>query len=300
MLVARVLRTRIRVNPFFLILMSALAITGRIWEGLILFGVAGLHEMAHLLVARRYGFTVEEVELLPFGGVARLAGTVDISPAAETGIAVAGPLSNGLMCLIVLLVEWYAVNHNLDFGDVGGWIEEFFCDNMLIGVFNLLPALPLDGGRIARSLLARRIGYHSASCLAFSVAKSVGVIMCSGGAVGLYLGLTNVSLIVLGCFLCLSAFREEKSAGYVFIRYLTRKNRELQAEGVLRVQHFVVSEKTPIKVVLHRFVPGRYNLVTVMDSTGRIRGQVSEREAIEGMFTRGPDTLMQELLQEAQ
>ncbi len=100
-----------------------------------------VHELAHALVARRLGLRVYDITIWPLGGMARMDGLAD-NPHLEAPVAAAGPVAN----LVVALICWLIPGSTLD---AVAWI------NLVLGLGNLLPAFPLDGGRILRSWLAR-------------------------------------------------------------------------------------------------------------------------------------------------
>ena len=107
------------------------------------------HEFAHALVARHLGLRVIDVTIWPLGGMARLAGLHE-RPQAEAPVAAAGPLANLLLALIALPIP-------------GRFAEGFVVVNLLLGLGNLIPFFPLDGGRILRAFLARRSPFVDAT-----------------------------------------------------------------------------------------------------------------------------------------
>lgn len=128
------------------------------------FGCVLAHELAHAVVAIRHGLAVHDITLLPIGGVARIE-HASLTPRAETLIAVAGPLMNVLIALALTpLVLLIAVAHNINqaigillYADeisIAGFILYLWIANILLAIFNLLPAFPMDGGRVLRALLS--------------------------------------------------------------------------------------------------------------------------------------------------
>jgi len=144
----------------------------------ILFSIVLLHELSHSLVTIEFGFKVRSITLLPIGGVADVE--IDENPKAELLIAFAGPLFNILfawVCLILLMLltpNWnhylniFASNFSLDVFGFLGWLIWI---NFMLATFNLLPAFPMDGGRVLRAFLALFIGYLKATKISLTVAK---------------------------------------------------------------------------------------------------------------------------------
>lgn len=280
MSVGRLLGVRIRLNPYFLALLALLALGGLLWETLILFGIVFVHEMAHVITAKAAGLTVREVELLPFGGVARIEDLVEFDPAIEIGVAIAGPLTNAVMYGIGVAVAAYASPPET-------YLSIFLWGNISIGAFNLVPALPLDGGRIVRALLARRIGFRRATDRAARLGKVCAVVMAVAGGYGVSTGYVSVAALALPAFVYLAAGKEEKLAAYVFVRYLTRKQRELSRSRCLVAHHLVALEETSLNEVMRSFVPQRFHIVWVLDAQGKVKGVATEIEVIEAGFRLG-------------
>lgn len=161
---------------------------------LALFGCVGLHELGHALAARGYGIRTRDITLYPIGGVARLERMPE-KPLAEVAIALAGPAVNVVIALLLGAV-WvggqYALGSAFRGGVPGQFVERLMLGNAALAVFNLIPAFPMDGGRVLRAFLS----WFTTRSTATNVASWVG----SGFAVlfGLY-GLVsfNPFLVVL-------------------------------------------------------------------------------------------------------
>ena len=168
------------------------------------------------------------MELLPFGGVARFEALLQTNPALEWKTAVIGPLSNVVLIgLLYAVQQYYALPpEHYEFAVLasGG-----------LCLFNLLPALPLDGGRVLRSILVRRRGFREATDLAARIGQVIGVLMCCWGAYTLYLGyMGGGAFIVLGVIVFTAAASERKNAAYILMRYLTQKKTAIRLQRVCR------------------------------------------------------------------
>ncbi len=190
---------------------------GFIFYILLLFFFVFLHELAHSLVAKRYGVKISKIILLPFGGVSSME-RIPEDPSKELAIAIAGPLLNFLV-VAVMLVPLLLMP-----GGTSALQEAFFSlamprsliglavvvlkVNLLLGAFNfLVPALPMDGGRILRATLATRIGFADATDISVDVAKVIAVLMFTFGilfspwlaiiAFFIYIGATQESQITM-------------------------------------------------------------------------------------------------------
>jgi Zn-dependent protease len=162
-----------------------------------------LHELGHCFVARARGATVDEILLFPLGGVSRLRNLPE-NPRDEFAIAVVGPMvSIGLGLLAIGLA--LATGTSLIPIDLltGGWLAKLAWLNLMLGLFNLLPAFPLDGGRVLRSLLERTRDLESATRLATRVGHVLAGALI---VVGL---LFDFWLVIIGVFVYFGGSAEE-------------------------------------------------------------------------------------------
>jgi len=170
-----------------------------------LFGSVLLHEFGHALVSRRYGIRTLEIVMFPIGGIARLEKNPGIRE--EFWIAIAGPMVNfviagGLVGYLMATGTMSPIDSAMEQSDAN-LLERIAIGNLILGLFNLLPALPMDGGRILRSLLARRRSEAEATQLAARIGTGLAVMM------GLYALITfQIFLLFIAFFVYLGATQE--------------------------------------------------------------------------------------------
>jgi len=169
----------------------------------LLFLCVTLHEFGHILTARHFGVKTPDVTLLPIGGVARIE-RIPEKPAQETAIALAGPAVNFVIAgLLIALLGQIPATEVLP-TDVGPQlIAQLAMANLALALFNLVPAFPMDGGRVLRALLSVRFGFLRGT----RIAARVGQALSLGFAVaGLFSG--NPILVLIGLFIFLAASGE--------------------------------------------------------------------------------------------
>ncbi|MCY0888922.1 MAG: M50 family metallopeptidase [Alicyclobacillaceae bacterium] len=272
----RMTQWRYSAHPLFVLLMIAAAIVGLLPQALLLFVVVFLHEMGHAVAAELHGCKVKKVTLLPFGGVAELEyGAMGFRPRVEASIAVAGPAVNLLLIGISVLLSGNI--HLIEFA------RELFDLNLWILLFNLLPALPLDGGRILRAIRSREIGYELATREAFRMAFWASGAALLLGLASLATGRPHLGALMLGVFLLLSALGGRRRVRVETMQFLTQRTALTQARNH-PVLSLAVSKDSLLRDVAIRCSPDRYILLYVLDTDGRVMGIIDESEVLQAAF----------------
>lgn len=207
---------RVQVHFTFLIFMAWIVLSGLIAGKstqvvlanaafmLGLFGCVVLHEFGHALTAKRYGIRTKDITLLPIGGVARLERMPD-DPRQELWVALAGPAVNvviaaGLWTWLYVTREGFNVA-GIDIA-TGSFAERILLVNISLVVFNMLPAFPMDGGRVVRALLATRMEYTRATQIAASLGQGMALLF---GIIGFFY---NPMLMFIALFVWIGAAQE--------------------------------------------------------------------------------------------
>ncbi len=164
------------------------------------FGCVVLHEFGHALMARRFGIETEDITLYPIGGVARLR-RLPRAPGAELLIALAGPAVNFAIVAVIIGLAWVGV---MDFR-TGGFMIGLLTVNLALGIFNLIPAFPMDGGRVLRALLSGFIGRVRATTISAGIGRLLAVLF---GLVGIFVTHHPMHL-ALAAFIYFAAKMEE-------------------------------------------------------------------------------------------
>ncbi len=161
-----------------------------------------IHELSHSYVAQRFGVEIERIVLLPIGGVSQM-GAIPQNPRQELLISIVGPLTNMVIALALYLL--YLVSNPYLPSMINNFVMEFTLVNVVLGLFNLVPAFPMDGGRILRAIMAEKIDYLRATEISVYIGKIMAIAMA---VAGFYV---SIFLIFIALFIYIGADQEYKA-----------------------------------------------------------------------------------------
>ncbi len=281
----KALGIKIRIHPTFIGLMLIGALSGLAVRAFVVFGLVILHEIVHIAVARSYGIKVTSIELYPYGGTAVMEDTFEGKRKEETMVAFAGPAFNFTLFLIVQILRWEGIIQ-------GEWSLELAKINFWLAAFNLIPVLPLDGGRIARAMLAHSFGFVQTTKFLAAAGKWLGGLLVVFGfilqAMG-YIMYEPPLFIILGVFFWLGSSKELKNARIVFLKHLCKKKELLLTQGLMPSTVLTVHKNTALGKIIDKFTTDRYSLVHVLGPKDKPDDVISETEIVNGMLELGPD-----------
>jgi len=250
-----------------------------------------LHELAHSLVARKFGIMVREITLLPIGGVASMTKMPE-KPYQEFLISLAGPMTNIAIIVIFYFPLKNLVGHDVFFAafrslfggvlltdNPGFIISEIYWINLMLAGFNLLPAFPMDGGRILRSVLAQKFGFHRATKIAVNFGHAFAILFA-------YFGLVQgrIMLLVIAVFIYMAASSEELQ---VDVKSFLRRFR---VKDVLPQQYATVNETATLSNVLELMFHSRQEDFPVLDGNNNMTGFVTRYDVVNGIHKFGVGT----------
>lgn len=282
MRIGRVGNTELECSPFIMLPVLYALLAGQ--PGTLLLNLLALllHELCHSVAAHAMGYRVKRIELQPFGFVARIEKRI-ASRWDELAIASAGPLFS-----LVTSVACGALcsSQNLQLPG-SALIAQFGRINALLGTVNLLPALPLDGGRMAESILRSFLPPRSASIILLLLGAGAGGIIIASSIVLTIDSELRTMMLIMGVFLLLAVLKESK------------KGREARVDGILRrLEAIRGGDGIPVRfIALHESVEGQEAL-SLVDSRGIVYilvlndameeiGRLSEASLIDGIAQLG-------------
>lgn len=266
--------------------MLASIVTGYFVELLTLFAIVLVHELGHVFAAKGFGWTVREVKLLPFGGVAEVEDGSGLPAREEALVAIAGPLQNAWMAGAAWVLGQTGLWH-LD------WAAYVCQANIMIGLFNLLPILPLDGGKLMQAALSRTLTFHGTLIWGTRISLLFSALMIVGAFVPAVLSKNaihlNLNLVAVGLFLLLTNWTAYRNIPFLFLRFLT--NRAVSSSrSVSRgtwAFPIIVPKGYTVLAALRLFKRDSYHLIVVMEEKGDVLGVLPEQRLVSGFLSDG-------------
>lgn len=287
-MVLRVCNYKINISLFFLTVVALAFAAGMYTETIAALFALGVHEFAHIFVGSRLGIVIHEIEILPFGG--RIKSSLgDVSDENEILTLLAGPLANfAVVGFIIFISTFKFLPPRI------AW--QFIHYQLMLGIFNMLPALPLDGGRIFALWLRQRISYTSSVRIASHTGKILAYSMLLIAILGFVFKKVYFSFIISGFFLLQQASKEEKNAHLIFMKYLAKKKEKLLKNQYFPGEILVVDQETTAKKLLYLFLPTKYFIVYVLDKNMEIQKYLTETEIFDKIIEKGLDFKMKDLI----
>ena len=281
LLIARVGGTEVRIHvTFFLLLAFVVWSVGPLAAAFVLtiFLCVLLHEFGHVAAARAFGIRTPDVTLLPIGGLARLE-RMPRRPSRELVVAVAGPAVNVVIAAVLFFVlrEWPTpLTPELDLGTVPGFLAALLVVNLWLVAFNMIPAFPMDGGRVLRALLATRLPYARAT----RWAAYTGQVLAVAAA---FFALLNGHLILLAIaiFIFIGAGHEAAAARF------QDGTQGLPVHAAMMSRFETVSPTDTLQTAVDRLLAGAQHDFPVVDGSGAIRGLLTRSDLVAALAEHG-------------
>jgi Zn-dependent protease/predicted transcriptional regulator len=246
-----------------------------------------LHEFGHIFTARAFGVQTPDVVLLPIGGVARLE-RIPEKPIEEFLIAIAGPLVNVAIAALLLTVGGADVSSNAAFASVDNtkipMIDRLAAVNIFLALFNLIPAFPMDGGRVLRAALSARLGFVRATEIAAAIGQGAAFLL---GFIGLFY---NPILIFIAIFVYLAASSE---AHMVALRAVSRGVPVVTAT-MTRIAS--LKPDAPIEEAVQVLLQTSQSEFPVVDGDNRPVGLLARTDIIRALKELGPEARVSEAM----
>lgn len=254
---------------------------------LLLFLCVLLHEFGHALAARGYGIRTPDITLLPIGGVARLERMPE-KPHQELVVALAGPAVNVVIALGLSIALMFGPPVDLSNPDtlVTDLTIQLLAVNVTLVLFNLLPAFPMDGGRVLRALLAIRLPYARATQIAATVGQGMAFVF---GLIGIIA--FNPFLLFIAFFVYVGASQEATLAN------MKQLSTGLPVESAMVTHLDVLREGDTLDRAIQALLSGSQVEFPVLDDTGAVSGILTRQDLIRALRDRGSTAAVSDVMQ---
>ncbi|MFC0212589.1 M50 family metallopeptidase [Paenibacillus chartarius] len=279
----RLLGAPIRLHPLFVVMLVLSVLTGYFLETITLFVIVFIHELGHASAARGFGWRIRQISLLPFGGVAEVEEHGNVPAKEELIVALAGPLQHVWMIGFAWLMRSAGVLEE-------AWWTYFIEANLMIALFNLLPILPLDGGKVLLVLVGTGTPYRRTIVWCGYAGLLLSGMMAVSAMVRIAAGDLQLNVLMIAVFLFSSNWMLLRHAPYQFLRFLM--SREAAAarhigSGTL-AQPIVVSGQRLVADVVKLLLRDKYHLIYVLGEQGAIQAVVPEQRVVEKYLREPP------------
>lgn len=251
----------LRVHPLLPILWGIVILTGQgkcfIPAILSLF----IHEFGHILAAICMRQQIETLEITPLGGIITLSAPETLSPWQAFFMAAAGPICSFTGCF---LAPWIYEHGIIDSADVGAFLRS----SVLLFLINLLPVLPLDGGRMAEALCAVFFPALKPRRVLYFLGAAAGMLLCLLTLVFAVKGQLVLAPLFAGVYLFYAASQENRQEPIRYATALIARRQKLDADQALPVQILAAGESAQAKKMLKSLSPGKYHIILVLSRDG--------------------------------
>jgi Zn-dependent protease/CBS domain-containing protein len=247
------------------------------------FATVVLHELSHALTARRFGIRTREIVLLPIGGVSSLERMPD-KPTQELVITLAGPATNVAIALLLfglIRVRGGALALSSLQVTGGPFLTKFMWINVSLAVFNLLPAFPMDGGRVLRAALALRMSYARATEVAAHLGQAMALLF---GLLGLFF---NPLLVLIALFIWMGAQQESS------VVQLRAALAGLSVKDAMITDYRVVDRRDPLAKAVELTLAGFQHDFPVVEGNGAV-GVLTRSDLVRGLSAAGNNAPVEE------
>ena len=283
--------TEIRISGTILIMPVLMLIAGLFGEYAVIFLSMLLHELSHIAAARLYGIKTDLFSASAIG----FSAAIQIGSCSKKELIFiysAGPAFNLLVYFAALILD------NILLGDQSP-IGLVSTSNLLLGLFNLLPVLPLDGGRLMLELLSGAIGAKAAGRTIRRLAWLISAVMILLGLYQMYRTTFNISLVIIGVYIMIAIKTSGLESAVMSIREIIYRRSRLIKRGIYPARDLVAMKDTLLREALRCMDFDRFHIVYVLDDELHMIGTYTENEIIDALTAHNDEITFGQLIEVA-
>lgn len=281
----------IEVNFVFFAMLFIMYAMGYCYDFIIVFASIALHEMGHVISALMTGKKVYAVKILPIG----LGAIIEENGVRWQNVVVysCGPFTNILLYTLCSIIQLYYQKYEDN-------IYFLMQINIYLAVFNLMPVLPLDGGKIFREILRMRIGIRSASKFNIKVSIILCTLLILLGIIQFLNSFHNVSILLIGIFIFFSLKSEQTEAALMNVKQIVYRRSRLLKKGIYPARDLVAIKSMHLGDIIKAMDFDRFHMVYVLDNDLKVLKIFTEQEILDAMLKYNLDMTFEEFFEISQ
>jgi stage IV sporulation protein FB len=236
-----------------------------------------LHEASHVAVARMHGINMARINITPAGFSAAIQ-LNDLPRNILLKIYMAGPAANFILFALALLLRSILPG-------LGAYFRLAAVTNLFLGIFNLMPVFPFDGGRILMELLSGKLGLLAAGRLIRKAALCLAAVLLLIGAYQFYVAVYNISLPIAGIYMLIALKTERMESAFMNIRQILYRRSKLFKRGIYAARGLVVLKSTKLSETIKNMDFDRFHILYVLDEDLKVIKMVTENEVMNALST---------------
>lgn len=272
----------IKINKFFIPYVFFLTFIGFEYNFIVSFLWILIHEISHIAVARALGMKDAKLYFMPMGTYVESKFFDETEPNEDIMISLAGPCVN-----LVLSGIFYIIYKYMPYK----FVEVSLNTNLVLGVINLIPAFPLDGSRIIRAVLSKRMMYKRASKIAVKISFIMGGFMLAIFIFLIFTNRFNISIGLIAVLILIISYQENKKVVYIIMGDIIRKYKRFLKNKYIENKSVSIYYKSDLITLLGLVDKNKYNIFLVLNDDMKVISEITEYEVIEGLKIYGNITI---------